>query len=163
MSLQPNDAAKAVDAIANHVPDKLETLLMWLSGIAAAFGISRGIIMRGSKDLNGLKADQTVRDQIDTLNDTIKEQAERLHKLGEKIGALRDIELEGAGDVAVMGVYIEQIEQRTCKNLKDCSATLPVENMGLVYNRINARRSRKEVVFAEHEAPAARKQKEASE
>ena len=156
MAIQPNDASKAVEAVASHIPDKLEEMLMWLMGLAASIGLARKAIMTGSKDLNVIAADHAVRDQITTLHETIHEQQERMRIMGEKLGKLRDIELEGAADVAVIGVWISQLEQRTCPCVAkdDCCATIPTRKLLEVYARIHTRRLAKEAVFATHELPA---------
>lgn len=98
---------------------------------------------------------------MDVMAETIKDQYERLYNMGLKIGALRDIELDGAADVAIIGVYVKQLEQRNCPCIKigTCCAVVATENLIEVYGRLNNRRMMKADVFATDEAPKATKKK----
>ena len=93
------EIVKALQTAHDYVPDIIERAIMWLASLGAVLGIGRGIAIKTSKDYSALKADQAVRDQMDVMAETIKDQHERLHNMGLKIGALRDIELDGAADV----------------------------------------------------------------
>jgi hypothetical protein len=154
MAVQGSDEiAKAAIAASDRIPDLLEKSLMWLTGLAAAFGIGKGIVRQGSKATTEFMVDQTVRDQISILRGTIHDQAARMEKMGKKLGELRDIELEGSGDLAIVGVWVETLEARKCPCMATdtCCATTPTEKLSEAYKRMKTRREKKDAVFAENE------------
>ena len=90
-------------------------------------------------------------DQIDALRVINDAQTERMRLMGERLGLLRDIELEGAGDIAVMGVWIETLMGRKCAYMEnhECCAILAIEKLNEAYERVAARRKKKEKIFVE--------------
>ena len=167
-----NDAIWAGKYLFDHTPTVLQWVFLMLMGLLGLLGIGRKVAMTVSKTSTDLLIDQAVRDQIQLMRDTIHDQAERMEKMGKKLGKLRDIDMAGAGDLAIVGVWVETLETRKCPCLvtNDCCATTSTEKLGSAYKRMQERRALKESVFAEDEstvvepAPkATRKKKEAAE
>lgn len=158
MALQPNEVSTAITAVAAHVPDSLEKSIMWVSGILAALGLGRKGAMTVMKVHDDIKIHNTMHEQLEIVKQELKEARERMHGMGEKLGALRDIELAGAKDVASIGIWVNILEERTCPciELKTCCAIRPIENLSAIYARIEGRRRDKETIFAEPEVATAK-------
>lgn len=71
----------------------------------------------------------------------------RISSLENIIASLHRIEIEGAQDIALLGVWIEQLKIRVCPTLEQCPGTKICESMVEVFGRVSERRGTKEKLF----------------
>ena len=154
MAIQTNEVSSAIETAAKHIPDSLEVSMAWVTGILMSLGLMR----KGAKTVMTVRdevvAHNTMHQQLEDTKAELAECRERMRGMGEKLGALRDIELNGAKDVASIGIWVGILEERSCPCIvqKTCCAVKPVENLSAIYGRIEGRRKTKEAIFSAEEA-----------
>ena len=165
MALQPSDSdaiATVAKAVSSNIPDSFGEVMAWITGLFA-------VITGGRKVFKGVKGDvyevsriESERAQLERKDKEINTKDYKIAALELKIKRLRDVELEGAPDIAIIGVWIKQLETRHCPCIEQgfCCATHPTLNLIEAYTRVSNRRIEKSHIFANNEMPPDEKAKD---
>jgi hypothetical protein len=133
----------------------------WAGAVTAVIIAARQLFITLKADKKNFVADETDERRLKRLLADINERDYKIKVMGEKLGELRDIEMDGAEDIARIGLLIEQVGARECAvaESKCCPADPNIAKMIEIYERIAVRRKSKKAVLERKETPPEEKEK----
>ena len=123
----------------------VDSAFKWVGSIGVAAVAIRQAFKTFKADQRDDKIIESEIKHIERMGSEIEAKRLLIENLESQLNEIRQIELQGAPDIAIIGVYLEQLKERDCTevDLGKCPALDICEHLEFVYERITQRREQK--------------------
>lgn len=132
--------------------DVVDTTIKAAGGLGVLFAALRFAFKTWKSDKRDVSLIEAEIASLKRLKEEVIEWKDLAATLSKKLAKLRALELEGASDIAVLGVYLETIDNRECHKMQSyfkCPADDVLKDVMEVYKRVIDRRTIKRDILNE--------------